>query len=102
MRSVACCGCHAPRVAAGVSWRLRLQPTPPGWLDLGLGVPLMDTRRAREQLGWEPRHSAGDALLELMAGLRERAGLHTPPLDPGACGPLRFRELLTGVGGRSR
>jgi nucleoside-diphosphate-sugar epimerase len=93
---------RALRVAAGVSWRLRLQPTPPGWLDLGLGVPLMDTRRAREQLGWEPRHSAGDALLELMAGLRERAGLHTPPLDPGAGGPLRFRELLTGVGGRSR
>ena len=97
------CPCRrALRVAAGVSWRLRLQPTPPGWLDLGLGVPLMDTRRAREQLGWEPRHSAGDALLKLMAGLGERAGLHAPPLDPGAGGPLRFRELLTGVGGRSR
>jgi nucleoside-diphosphate-sugar epimerase len=93
---------RALRAAAGLSWRLRLQPTPPGWLDLGLGVPLMDMGRAREVLGWTPRHSAADALLELMAGLRERAGLHTPPLDPGAGGPLRVRELLTGVGRRSR
>ena len=32
---------------ATASWKLRLQPTPPGWLDLALGVPLMDTTRAR-------------------------------------------------------
>jgi hypothetical protein len=27
------------RVLTDVSWRLRLQPTPPGWLDMALGVP---------------------------------------------------------------
>jgi nucleoside-diphosphate-sugar epimerase len=90
------------RTAAALSWRLRVQPTPPGWLDMALGVPLMDVRRAREELGWQPRFGAGEALLELMAGMRERAGLHTPPLDPGAGGPLRIRELLTGVGRSSR
>jgi UDP-glucose 4-epimerase len=93
---------RALRAAAALSWRLRLQPTPPGWLDLGRGVPLMDVGRAREELGWEPRRSAGEALLELMAGLRDRAGLHTPPLEPGAGGPLRIRELLTGVGRSAR
>lgn len=86
------------RAAAEASWKLRLQPTEPGWLDLALGVPLMDTRRVREELGWEPRHSAGEALLELLGGLRDEAGVSTPPLDPATSGPLRLREFLTGVG----
>ena len=34
-------------------------------------------------------------------GIRRRAGVDTPPLDPGAGGPLRVRELMTGVGRRS-
>ena len=29
------------RGAAGLTWRARLQPTPAGWIDLALGVPLM-------------------------------------------------------------
>ena len=65
------------------TWRLRLQPTPPGWLDLALRVPLMDTTRAREELGWEPTRSSGDALLELMGGIRDRAGEPAPPLVGG-------------------
>src|SRR3954471_5639620 len=86
------------RAAASVTWRARLQPTPPGWLDMALAVPLMDTTRAREHLGWTPRHTSVDAFLALFDGLRERAGYGTPPLDPSAGGPLRVRELLTGVG----
>jgi UDP-glucose 4-epimerase len=89
------------RSLTAATWKLRLQPTPPGWLDLALGVPLMDSGRARAELGWSARTSAGDALLELLEGMREGAGLPTPPLAPDAGGPLRVRELLTGVGGRS-
>jgi len=85
------------RAAAALSWRLHLQPTPPGWLDLALGVPLLDVTRAREELGWEPRHTAGEALLELLAGIREAAGAPTPPLE--AAGG-RLRELAGGVGSR--
>jgi nucleoside-diphosphate-sugar epimerase len=88
------------RAVAGATWRLRLQPTPPGWLDMGLAGPLMDTTRAREQLGWTPRRGADEALVELMEGMRDAAGGATPPLDPGAGGPLRIRELLSGVGRR--
>lgn len=88
----------ALRAGADVSWRLRLQPTPPGWLDLALETPLMDTTRAREELGWSPRHSSGDALLELLEGIRRSDGEPTPPLAPRSGGPLRVRELLTGVG----
>jgi nucleoside-diphosphate-sugar epimerase len=92
---------RALRAAAAASFKLRLQPSEPGWLDMGLNVPLMDTTRAREVLGWEPRHSAADALLELLAGMREGAGLETPPLEAGGAGPLRAREFLSGVGGRT-
>jgi len=86
------------RVLADATWRAHLQPTPPGWLDMGLGVPLMDTTRAREELGWAPRRSATEALAELLEGMRSDAGLDTPPLEPHAGGPLRVREFLTGVG----
>lgn len=89
------------RAGAALTWRARLQPSEPGWLDMGLGIPLMDVTRAREELGWTPRHSASDALLELLEGMRTRAGADTPPLSPGSGGPLRLRELLTGVGARS-
>ncbi len=92
---------RALRAAASLSYRARLQPTPPGWLDLGLGVPIMSTARIRSELGWRPAHSATDVLLELMAGMRESAGRPTPPLDPATSGPLRLRELATGIGRRN-
>jgi UDP-glucose 4-epimerase len=90
------------RAAASLSWRARLQPTPPGWLDMGMGVPLMDSGRIQRELGWAPRRRANEALLELIEGLHDRAGAPTPPLEPGAGGPLRVREVLkTRVGGRT-
>ena len=89
------------RAGAALTWRLRLQPTPEGWVDMALSVPVMDIRRAREELGWAPRRSSGEALLDLMEGIREAAGAPTPPLDPTAGGPGRARELATGVGGRN-
>jgi UDP-glucose 4-epimerase len=90
----------ALRAAAWVTWKLRLQPTPPGWVDMALAVPIMDVTRARTELGWQPRHTAGDALLELLDGLRDGAGLPTPPLDPATTAPARAGEARTGVGAR--
>ena len=88
----------ALRALASATWRLRLQPTPAGWVDLALGVPLMDTQLARTELGWEPKHTSVEALLELLEGMRRGAGAKTPPLDPETSGPLRSEELRTGVG----
>jgi len=88
----------ALRAAADLSWKLRLQPTSPGWLDLALGVPMMDTSRAREELGWEPTVTSLEALDDLLKGMRNAEGAPTPPLDPGAGGPMRAREVATGVG----
>lgn len=89
------------RAGAALSFRLHLQPSEPGWLDMGLAVPLMDVTRANRELGWEARCGADDALRELLTGMREGAGLETPPLAPGTSGPLRLREVLTGVGRRA-
>jgi UDP-glucose 4-epimerase len=88
----------ALRAAADLTWKLRLQPSPPGWIDLALGVPMMDTTRAREQLGWEPTMTSLEALDDLLKGMRNAEGALTPPLDPTAGGPMRAREVATGVG----
>jgi nucleoside-diphosphate-sugar epimerase len=69
------------RAGMATSWQLRLQPTPPGWLDMGLSVPVMDTTRAREMLGWEPRHSSLEAIRDVLCGIADAAGEPTPPLE---------------------
>src|SRR3954447_17262483 len=65
------------RGAVQASWKLRLQPSPPGWLDMALGVPLMDVSRAHDELRWTATRSAGDALLELIDGMRRADGVQT-------------------------
>jgi nucleoside-diphosphate-sugar epimerase len=72
------------RRAAQLSWRARLQPSPPGWFDLALAVPVMSTERARAELGWNPRISATEALVELLDGMSDGADHPTPPLSKGS------------------
>ena len=88
------------RVLTLGSWRARLQPTPPGWLDMALNVPIMDTSRIRE-LGWSPRWTATAALRDLLEGLSRDQGFDTPVLAKATSGPGRAREFLTGIGGRN-
>jgi UDP-glucose 4-epimerase len=88
------------RGAAAASYALRLQPAEPGWLDMALGVPILDCGRARRELGWAPAVGALDALRELVDGLRDGADGPTPPLARQTTGPLRLREFLTGIGQR--
>jgi UDP-glucose 4-epimerase len=90
----------ALRALASVSWRLHLQPTEPGWLDMARAVPLMDTTRARTELGWRPQRGADEALIELLDGIHDSADFSTPPLARETGGPLRVKELLTGIGSR--
>jgi UDP-glucose 4-epimerase len=90
----------AVRSAVKATFALHLQPTSAGWLDMALAVPIMDAARAHRELGWSAEYTSGEALLDLIEGLRDRAGLETPPLAPGAGGPLRLGEIATGVGSR--
>jgi len=86
------------RAAAWASWKLRLQPTSPGWLDMGMFSPIMDSGRAHEELGWHASRTAEQTVLELLDGLRRGTGMQTPPLSPQSSGPLRWREFRSGIG----
>jgi nucleoside-diphosphate-sugar epimerase len=89
-------------VAAGLTWRLRLQPVDPGWVRLGLNAPLMSTERAERELGWSPRTDAVTALRELVAGLAARAHTASAPMSgaPTLAGRLGgvLRGRLPGTG----
>ncbi|ADG90190.1 NAD-dependent epimerase [Thermobispora bispora] len=87
------------RGAVAAGWQARLIPAAPGMVDLLLRLPIMDTTRARTELGWRPRYSATEALREVLDGLRGRAGMETPPLSPEG-GVERIKRLVTGVGSR--
>jgi nucleoside-diphosphate-sugar epimerase len=89
------------RAGAAAAWRMRLTPTPEGWVDMGLAVPIMDTSRIRDELGWKPQRTSGEALLDLLDGIRDQSEADTPPLARSTSGPLRVREIVTGVGARN-
>jgi UDP-glucose 4-epimerase len=90
-----------PLMRAGVAlaWRAHLAPADPALLDLVLGLPLLDTTRAGDELGWAPRRSATEAIRELLEGMSQGAGSSTPPLAPDSA-EGRLRELAGGVGER--
>lgn len=64
----------------GAAWRLRLQPTDSGWIEMAAGAPVMDTGRARRILGWEPRFSAAEAVVEVLAGMGTGEGVAPSPV----------------------
>jgi nucleoside-diphosphate-sugar epimerase len=62
-----------------LAWHLRLIAVDPGWIDIATSVPVMSTARARQELGWEPRTAAVDALREAVRGVSNRT---TSPGSP--------------------
>jgi UDP-glucose 4-epimerase len=91
---------HVPsslvRPGVSLSWHARLQPVDPGWLDLGFSVPLLDTTRARRELGWEPTKDALSVLDETLAGMREAASDRSPVLRPRSVPAQVARALRRG------
>jgi UDP-glucose 4-epimerase len=90
----------ALRAGAAATFALRLQPSEPGWVDMALAVPLLDSARARRELGWEPTHTGTEALSELIEAMHRGSDYATPPLARATSGPGRIREFLTGLGAR--
>jgi UDP-glucose 4-epimerase len=88
----------AVRATLAAAWHLHLLPASPQLFDAVLRLPIMDVRRARDELGWTPQHTALDAVSAFLEGLRDGAGLDTPPLAPETSGPLRVQEIRTGIG----
>ena len=85
------------RAGAALSWLLRLQPTPAGWVDMGVSVPMLSAARARKELGWEPRHDSRETFTELLEGISGGAGEPTPPLTAADSLRGRFAELVAGT-----
>jgi UDP-glucose 4-epimerase len=69
------------RLLADLSWRLRLQPTSPGWLDMARNAPLLSSERASRELGWQPEVTASEAVAELLGGTGRGRDEATPPLE---------------------
>jgi nucleoside-diphosphate-sugar epimerase len=72
----------SPLARSGVAaaWGLHLLPASPQLFDAVLRLPLLDCARAHAELGWAPRHTAVEALEELLAGMRRGEGAETVPL----------------------
>ena len=87
------------REAVHLLWRLHAVPVDPGWVDLGTRGPLMDTTRARDELGWAPTVDALDALRATLEAMGRGQGAPTPVLRPRARGVERLKEpLVSGTG----
>lgn len=87
------------RAAVATAWHAHLAPADPKMFDLAVDLPLLDSTRARSDLGWSPRRSARSALTEMLEGLVEGAGGPTEPLAPDRV-DRRVHEVATGVGER--
>jgi nucleoside-diphosphate-sugar epimerase len=72
----------AVRAAVSASWHARLQPLDAGWIDLAYAVPLMDTSRARSELGWSASTGANRVLAETVQGMQDGDAGGSPVLRP--------------------
>jgi nucleoside-diphosphate-sugar epimerase len=103
-------GARAVHVPSGVlrplmslTWHARLQQVDTGWLDMAFAVPLLDTSRARSELGWRPRMDAVTVLAEVLSGMRSGASAPTAVLRPRTvAGALRDLVTRGPVGQRDR
>ena len=95
----------ALRRLVALTWRAKLQPTDPGWIDMAAGVPVMSTARARAELDWVPHHDARSALADLLAGMGHGAGTSSPVMAPRATwwrrvlATARWQRLVPGLRG---
>jgi nucleoside-diphosphate-sugar epimerase len=71
------------RTAMQGAFRAHVLQIEAGWLDLGVGVPPLDTSKARIELEWVARHRGGDLLREFVAALGAGEGHTGPLLHPG-------------------
>jgi len=79
---------------AGIGWRVRLQPLDPGWIDLAFSVPLLDTSRARAELGWAPAIDSRQALRMTIQAMAHGRSANSPVLRARS-GVDQLRKLLT-------
>jgi UDP-glucose 4-epimerase len=70
------------RAALSAAFAAHLIPTEPGWLDMALGLPGLDSDRARTLLDWSPTRPGDEVLAEFVAALGRGEGAPGPLLRP--------------------
>lgn len=72
----------ALRTAVQAAFAAHVIPTEPGWLDIAVGAPALDSTRARRLLDWTPAHRGDDVLARFVAALGRGEGGEGPLLHP--------------------
>ena len=72
----------ALRTALQAAFLTRVVPTEPGWLDMGISLPALDTGRARRLLDWAPVHRSDEVLTQFVGALGRGEGAPGPLLRP--------------------
>jgi UDP-glucose 4-epimerase len=80
------------RRVAALTWKARLQPSDPGWVDMGAAAPVMSIERAKRELGWSARHDSRAAVAELLSGMGRGSGTSAPVMAPRRGWPWRTRR----------
>ena len=70
------------RPMVSLAWQAHALASDPGWLDMGMNVPVMDASRARRELGWEPEVEARETLAQILTGMVEGEGTASPQMRP--------------------
>lgn len=68
------------RTALAAAWQAHAVPASPHLLDAVLRLPVLDSGRARDVLGWQPVFTAREALSAFLRGVRRGAGEDTAPM----------------------
>ena len=72
----------ALRTAVLAAFVAHVIPTEPGWLDIAVGAPALDSTRAHRLLDWTPEHRGDDVLARFVAALGSGEGGAGPLLHP--------------------
>lgn len=75
------------RAALAAAYDGRIVRADPGWLDMAMTVPVLDTARIRAELGWAPRRTAAQAVEDLLDGMAAGQGTGSAPLRPASPRP---------------
>jgi nucleoside-diphosphate-sugar epimerase len=70
----------ALRGALQTAFTTHLVPTEPGWLDIAVQAPALDSTRARKLLAWAPFHRGDQVLAQFVAALGRGEGAPGPLL----------------------
>jgi nucleoside-diphosphate-sugar epimerase len=92
----------AVRAALAAAYDGRMVRADPGWLDMAMTVPVLDTTRIRAELGWVPHRTAAQALEDLLEGMGAGQGARSAPLRPATPRPAGASVLPLRIRGDLR